>query len=157
MSVPIDIAKIRRLGQDSKDFLQNLFELLRQGRQFTTKREKASISVASHCLNVVMVSSIGDKFSISHRRPAFLSVKSSFSGRLDLKRQERESARQQALSLSFLGAGLEILPRPSLAYATRCAQGRQDRRRHRCDNLHNPLKSLFLSHNRLIDFLLFYL
>ena len=41
MSVPIDIAKIRRLGQDSKDFLQNLFELLRQGRQFTTKREKS--------------------------------------------------------------------------------------------------------------------
>ena len=28
---------------------------------------------------------------------------------------------------------------------------RQNRRRNRCDNLHNPLKGLFLSHNRLID------
>ena len=47
--------------------------------------------------------------------------------------------------------GLLAGPKPSLAYATRCAQGRQDRRRHRCDDLHNPLKSLFLRHNRLID------
>ena len=46
--------------------------------------------------------------------------------------------------------GLLAGPKPSLAYATRCAQGRQDRRRHRCDNLHNPLKSLFLSHTLLI-------
>jgi len=27
----------------------------------------------------------------------------------------------------------------------------QDGRRHRCNDLHNPLKSLFLCHNRLID------
>ena len=27
----------------------------------------------------------------------------------------------------------------------------QYRRRHRCNDLHNPLKSLFLRHNRLID------
>ena len=30
-------------------------------------------------------------------------------------------------------------------------QRRQYRRRHRCNDLHNPLKSLFLRHNRLID------
>ena len=42
--------------------------------------------------------------------------------------------------------GLLAGPKPSLAYATRCAQGRQDRRRHRCDNLHNPFKGLFLRH-----------
>ena len=33
---------------------------------------------------------------------------------------------------------------------------RQNRRCDRGDNLHNPLKSLFLRHNRLIDFLPFY-
>ena len=27
----------------------------------------------------------------------------------------------------------------------------QNGRRHRCNDLHNPLKSLFLFHNRLID------
>jgi hypothetical protein len=30
------------------------------------------------------------------------------------------------------------------------SQRRQNRRRNRRDNLHNPLKSLFLRHNRLI-------
>ena len=30
------------------------------------------------------------------------------------------------------------------------SQRRQYRRRHRCDDLHNPLKSLFLRHNRLM-------
>ena len=29
---------------------------------------------------------------------------------------------------------------------------RQNRRRHRCYDLHNPLKSFLLRHNRLIDF-----
>ena len=33
-------------------------------------------------------------------------------------------------------------------YGTHC---RQNRRRNRRDNLHNPLKSFFLRHNRLID------
>ena len=33
-------------------------------------------------------------------------------------------------------------------YSTHC---RQNRRRNRCNNLHNPLKSFLLSHNRLID------
>ena len=92
-----------------------------------------------------------------HRRPAFLSVKSSFSGRLDLN-AKRESPLVSRLSLFlFWEAGLGILPvgllagpKPSLAYATRCAQGRQDRRRHRCDNLHNPLKSFLLRHTLLI-------
>ena len=32
----------------------------------------------------------------------------------------------------------------------------QYRRRHRCNDLHNPLKSFLLRHNRLIDFLPFY-
>ena len=70
--------------------------------------------------------------------------------------RERESARQQALSF-FWEAGLGILPvgllagpKPSLAYATRCAQGCQDRRRHRCNDLHNPLKSFLLRHTLLI-------
>jgi len=41
--VLIDIAKIQRLGQDSKYFLQNFFDLLRQGWLFATKREKCLI------------------------------------------------------------------------------------------------------------------
>ena len=36
-------------------------------------------------------------------------------------------------------------------HARGCSQRRQYRRRHRCNDLHNPLKSLFLRHNRLID------
>ena len=44
-----------------------------------------------------------------------------------------------------------------VARATRRAKRRQYRRRHRCNNLHNPFKGLFLRHNRLIDFLPFYL
>ena len=68
------------------------------------------------------------------------------------KRQER--VRSSAGSLSFFWeAGLGILPvgllagpKPSLAYTTRCAQGRQNCRCHRCDDLHNPLKSFFLRH-----------
>ena len=30
----------------------------------------------------------------------------------------------------------------------------QYRRRHRCNDLHNPLKSFFLRHNRLIDLMI---
>ena len=37
-------------------------------------------------------------------------------------------------------------------------QGRHDGRRHRCNDLHNPLNSLFLRHNRLVfQFLHFYI
>ena len=36
------------------------------------------------------------------------------------------------------------------------SQRGQDGRRHRCYDLHNPLKSFLLRHNRLIDFLPFY-
>ena len=46
---------------------------------------------------------------------------------------------------------LSKLPLMLVSDARYGSQRRQDRRRHRCYDLHNPLKSFLLSHNRLID------
>ena len=52
---------------------------------------------------------------------------------------------------------LSKLPLMLVSDARYGSQRRQDRRRNRRDNLHNPLKGFLLRHNRLIDFLPFYL
>ena len=46
---------------------------------------------------------------------------------------------------------LSKLPLMLVSDAGYSSQRGQNRRRNRGDNLHNPLKSLLLSHNRLID------
>ena len=46
---------------------------------------------------------------------------------------------------------LSKLPLMLVSDAGYSSHRRQNRRRHRCYDLHNPLKGLFLRHNRLID------
>ncbi len=46
---------------------------------------------------------------------------------------------------------LSKLPLMLVSDAGYGSQRRQNRRRHRCYYLHNPLKGFFLRHNRLID------